>query len=399
MKRVAMKRFSVVSVVGLVAALLVAVGGGSVPAAAATTGVPHIWPTPQTVQDRHDIVPVTPYAALVIGPTTDPSAVTVVKEVLTQAGVRTVQVVGDTAPRPDVGLTVYIGGPDENTASDEALHAIGIENDASGLPAEGYVLGIGKDAYGGVVVLDGVPAVAIRDWPAMALRGVIEGFYGTPWSDAARLDQMDFYGAHKMNVYVYSPKDDPYLRAQWRELYPADRLAVLQTLVQRATANHVQFTYALSPGLSVCYSSDADAQALIAKFQSLWDIGVRGFAIPLDDISYTTWNCAADQAMFGTGGGAAGAAQAYLLNKVQREFIDTHPGAAPLEMVPTEYYDQTDSPYKTAIRTQLDPDVIVGWTGPGVTVPKITSAQAAAAKAVFGHDILIWDNYPVHDYT
>src|SRR5450756_3260827 len=64
MKRVAMKRFSVVSVVGLVAALLVAVGGGSVPAAAATTGVPHIWPTPQTVQDRHDIVPVTPYACL-----------------------------------------------------------------------------------------------------------------------------------------------------------------------------------------------------------------------------------------------------------------------------------------------------------------------------------------------
>jgi len=425
MKRVAMKRFSVVSVVGLVAALLVAVGGGSVPAAAATTGVPHIWPTPQTVQDRHDIVPVTPYAALVIGSHTDPSAVDVVKEVLTQAGVRTVQVVGDTAPRPDVGLTVYIGGPDENTASDEALHAIGIENDASGLPAEGYVLGIGKDADGqGVVVLDGVdptgtfyaaqtlrqllvdhpgrdvfPAVAIRDWPAMTLRGVIEGFYGTPWSDAARLDQMDFYGAHKMNVYVYSPKDDPYLRAQWRQPYPADQLAVLQTLVQRATANHVQFTYAVSPGLSVCYSSDADAQALMAKFQSLWDIGVRDFAVPLDDISYTSWNCAADQAMFGTGGGAAGAAQAYLLNKVQRGFIDTHPGAAPLEMVPTEYYDQADSPYKTAIRTQLDPDVIVEWTGPGVVVPKITSAQAAAAKAVFGHDILIWDNYPVNDYT
>src|SRR5665647_2080496 len=87
MKRVAMKRFSVVSVVGLVAALLVAVGGGSVPAAAATTGVPHIWPTPQTVQDRHDVVPVTPYAALVIGSHTDPSAVTVVKKVLTQAGV------------------------------------------------------------------------------------------------------------------------------------------------------------------------------------------------------------------------------------------------------------------------------------------------------------------------
>ena len=40
MKRVAMKRFSVVSVVGLVAALLVAVGGGSVSAAAVPAADP-----------------------------------------------------------------------------------------------------------------------------------------------------------------------------------------------------------------------------------------------------------------------------------------------------------------------------------------------------------------------
>ena len=420
-----MKRFpfvSIFSVVGLVAALLVGLEGDSAPPA--PTGVPRIWPTPQTVQNRHGIVPVTPVAALVTGPHTDPFAVDVVKEVLAQAGVRTAQVVGDTDPRPDAGLTVYVGGPDENTASDEALHAIGIEHDASGLPAEGYVLGIGKNPDGrGVAVLDGVdltgtfyaaqtlrqllvdrpgrdvfPAVAVRDWPAMPVRGTIEGFYGTPWSDAARLDEMGFFGGHKMNVYVYSPKDDPYLRAQWRQPYPADRLAALKTLVQQATANHVRFTYAVSPGLSVCYSADADAHALMAKFQSLWDIGVRDFAVPLDDISYKSWNCAADQ-VFGAGSGAAGAAQAYLLNKVQREFVDTHPGALPLEMVPTEFHDQVDSPYKTAIRTQLDPDVIVEWTGPEVVAPKITSAQAAAAKVVFGHKILIWDNYPVNDYA
>ena len=142
-----------------------------------------------------------------------------------------------------------------------------------------------------------------------------------------------------MNIYVYSPKDDPYLRERWRETYPADKLAELKTPVQRATADHVEFTYALSPGLSVCYGSDADEQALVAKFQSLWDIGVRSFSVPLDDITYTNWNCAEDKAKFGTGGAAAGAAQAYLLNAVQRDFIATHPGADRLQMVPTEYYD------------------------------------------------------------
>lgn len=43
---------------------------------------------------------------------------------------------------------------------------------------------------------------AVRDWPGTALRGVIEGFYGTPWSHEARLDQLDYYGEHKMNIFM-----------------------------------------------------------------------------------------------------------------------------------------------------------------------------------------------------
>lgn len=161
----------------------------------------------------------------------------------------------------------------------------------------------------------------------------------------------------------------------------------------------MEFTYALSPGLSVCYSSDADAKALVEKFQTIWDIGVRTFAVPLDDISYTDWNCAEDKAKWGTGGGAAGAAQAYLLNRVNKEFIATHPGAQPLQMVPTEYYNVSASPYKKALSEQLDPDVLVEWTGVGVVAPTMTVAEAEAARTVFNHPILTWDNYPVNDYA
>ncbi|WP_308467941.1 glycoside hydrolase family 20 zincin-like fold domain-containing protein [Rathayibacter soli] len=55
-------------------------------------------------------------------------------------------------------------------------------------------------------------------------------------------------------------------------------------------------------------------------------VTVRTFSSPLDDLSYTTWNCAADKTKFGTGDGAAGQAQAYLLTQVQKDFIDMHPG-------------------------------------------------------------------------
>jgi hyaluronoglucosaminidase len=387
------------------------------PAPAHSVGarLPELHPAPQVMSATGQPVLLGKRVAMVTDAHSDPAAVALAREILTNAGVEHV----DSAPRTPGETSLYVG----TTAGDAALAKLH-HTEASGLAADGYVLASGRAHGRPVIVLDGhdatgtfyaaqtlrqlvrltghhaaVPGVSIRDWPDQALRGVIEGFYGTPWSDAQRLAQMDFYGAHKMNIYVYSPKDDSYLRAQWRDPYPADKLAVLKTLVDRATANHVEFTYALSPGLSVCYSSAADEQALVAKFQTLWDIGVRSFSIPLDDISYTKWNCPADQTKFGTGGGAAGAAQAYLLNAVQKDFIATHPGADRLQMVPTEYYDVTPSAYKTAIHDQLDRAVVVGWTGVGVVAKTITGAQAAAAKTVFGHDILLWDNYPVNDYV
>ncbi|MFD8548233.1 beta-N-acetylglucosaminidase domain-containing protein [Streptomyces sp. NPDC059649] len=382
---------------------------GDRPAAAGT-----ITPVPQSAHRLPGRAVITPTATVVAGPKADPAALELVERSLRAAGAdRVVR-----AERPPAGgqLTVFVDGPD----AARALRGLGAHG-TDGLPAEGYVLAVGagrialagKDATGTYYAAQSlrqllphrdhpggqVPGTAVRDWPATPLRGVIEGFYGTPWSHRARLDQLDFYGAHKMNTYVYSPKDDAYLREKWRDPYPADRLGQLKELVDRARARHVDFTYALSPGLSVCYSSDADLKALTAKFRTLWDIGVRDFAVPLDDISYTHWNCAADQEKFGTGGGAAGAAQAHLLNRVNQDFIAGHPGARPLEMVPTEYYDVKPTPYKKALATQLDKNVVVEWTGVGVIAPTMTVAQAEQAREVFGHPILTWDNYPVNDYV
>ncbi|MEV6103678.1 beta-N-acetylglucosaminidase domain-containing protein [Streptomyces sp. NPDC051940] len=406
----------------LAALLVLAFGLSLTPSAASGAppggSPPPITPAPRSAEPRTDTVTVTSTVDLVAGPDADAPAVRAVEDALYAAGADTVRRTA-TAAGGD-RLAVYLDG------AGSALDALGIPGHA-GLPAEGYVLGAGKAAgdTAGRIALDGVDAtgtfyaaqslrqllphrsdpgarvggIAVRDWPGTAWRGVIEGFYGIPWSHESRLDQLDFYGAHKMNIYVYSPKDDPYLREKWRDAYPAAELATLKELVDRARANHVEFTYALSPGLSVCYSSDADIAALNNKFQTLWDIGVRTFAVPLDDISYTSWNCPADQTAFGTGGGAAGKAQSHLLNRVNREFIATHEGASPLQMVPTEYYNVSPSPYKQALKDLLDPDVLVEWTGIGVIAPTMTVAQAQSARSVFGHEILTWDNYPVNDYV
>ena len=401
---------------GAAAAPLLSAGSGG--------GLPEVFPAPQQMQARPGTVELPATLGEVVGRNTDGPALQAVNSSLRNAGVQNIVQRYDDQPAPQQPVVVYVGGPGENSASAGALSRLGMTG-PDGLPAEGYVLGAGRDSNGtGLLVLAGVsgtgtfyaaqtlrqliqtangiakvPGVTVRDWPSMPLRGVIEGFYGPPWSTADRISSFAFDGQNKMNTYVYSPKDDPYLRAQWRDPYPAAQLAVIKQLIDAAAANHVAFTYALSPGLSMCFSSPSDLQALLTKFQSLWDAGTRAFAIPFDDINYSAWNCPGDEAMFGPPGAAdAAKAQVHVLNAVQDQFIATHPGAAPLDFVPTEYYNTSATPYKQVIAGQLDPAVIVEWTGDGVIVPQITDAQAAAARQAFGHSILVWDNYPVNDY-
>ncbi|WP_433330719.1 beta-N-acetylglucosaminidase domain-containing protein [Spirillospora sp. CA-294931] len=377
------------------------------PAAAAP--LPQVWPMPQQQQARTDGFDLPETVGLVRATDADEAAARLVRSALTRAGVKEIKETGGADPGTPV--TVWLG------SGDPALDGLKVKN-AEGLAAEGYVLAAGRAGKRAHIVLDGVdadgtyyaatsfqqvvrgrrvPGVAIRDWPSMRYRGLIEGFYGTPWSHEGRLDLIDYLGAHKMNTFEYAPKDDPYHREKWREPYPADKLAQLGELVGRAKANRVDFTFALSPGLSICYSSDADLKALTDKFESMYALGVRSFNVPFDDIDYGKWNCEADPARFGTGGAGAGKAQAHVLNKVQA-WVRSKGDVAKLQMVPTEYYNVTETGYKKALRDELDPEVIVHWTGIGVIPTTITKEQAAEARRVFGHEILVWDNYPVNDY-
>src|SRR5512136_1855506 len=64
-----------------------------------------------------------------------------------------------------------------------------------------------------------VAMVATSALGAAPMRGVIEGYYGRPWSGDARRDVIAFMGFHHLNTFVYAPKNDDYHRARWRETY------------------------------------------------------------------------------------------------------------------------------------------------------------------------------------
>ena len=65
------------------------------------------------------------------------------------------------------------------------------------------------------------------------MRGIIEGFYGEPWSWAEREAVCSELAAAGMDTYVYAPKDDPLHRSRWREPYGDEFLESLAGLVER----------------------------------------------------------------------------------------------------------------------------------------------------------------------
>ena len=96
-----------------------------------------------------------------------------------------------------------------------------------------------------------LPVCNIVDYPDVAFRGVVEGFYGNPWTFENRVSQLRMYGRMKMNTYIFGPKDDPYHRALWREPYPDDEARNIQALVTEAKKNKVDFVWAIHPGMDI----------------------------------------------------------------------------------------------------------------------------------------------------
>ncbi|MCP3803165.1 beta-N-acetylglucosaminidase domain-containing protein [Allokutzneria sp. A3M-2-11 16] len=378
-------------------ALLLVLGLVSVAPRAAAAPVPELLPAPQSITSDGAALPLPRVVSLIAAPGADP---TEVEQVLRAAGVREIRR-GGRAP-----LTVWLGG----IGATEELRRIGVAG-PEGLATGGYVVASrpgrlvlsGVDGEGGrnaAQTLRGLlagrgwlPSVTVRDWPAMSWRGVVEGFYGPPWTVEDRLRQIDLAASRKMNVYVYAPKDDPYHRERWREPYPAAKLAELGRVIDRSRARHVDFLFSISPGEDVCHSAPAELTALVSKAQALWDKGTRDFALFFDDITGQL-RCAEDRARFGADPAPLAAAQAHLLT----EFGKAFPDAARLVTVPTEYTGTAGSVYQRRFGELVPARAQVFWTGPQVVSPKVSTADATKARAVFGRDLLLWDNYPVNDF-
>ncbi|QZT37508.1 beta-N-acetylglucosaminidase domain-containing protein [Halosquirtibacter xylanolyticus] len=228
--------------------------------------------------------------------------------------------------------------------------------------------------------------IEIIDFPDVKHRGVVEGFYGTPWSFEDRKRQLEFYGKHRLNTYIYGPKDDPYHSSpNWRKPYPEKQANEIKKLTAIAVKNHVDFVWAIHPGKDIQWDNK-DQQALVDKFESMYKLGVRGFAVFFDDIS---------------GIGTDPKNQASLLNHLIDKFYSKHADLTPLIMCPTEYTkqwaDPSDTGYLSILGDDMNESVQVMWTGDAV-VGHITKSTLDWVRKRINRNAYIWWNYPVSDY-
>ncbi len=225
----------------------------------------------------------------------------------------------------------------------------------------------------------------ITDYPDVPYRGVVEGFYGTPWSHQARLSQIAFYARHKMNVYIYGPKDDPWHRDKWREPYPEAEAKRISELATYARSQGVNFYWAIHPGVDIKWT-EQDRDYLVAKLEKMYDLGVRSFAVFFDDI----W-----------GEGTRADKQAELLNYVDNNFIQKKHGVAPLIMCPTEYnraWANDEKGYLRTLGTQMNQGIEIMWTGNSV-VHCIDRESQEWINQRINRKSYIWWNFPVSDFV
>jgi len=210
----------------------------------------------------------------------------------------------------------------------------------------------------------------------MTFKGVLEGFYGRPWTWDERLEVSQFCAERGMTHYVYAPKDDAKQRHAWREPYTDAELEQFRRLVSESG---LQLGCSVSPGLDIDYRSGEERALLMAKIEQYVDAGASLISLQFDDIPHRA---------------GLGEEHADITS-----WVHTHlAGRALLTMCPVEYVGWQRSPYLDAIADGLPDDVPICWTGELVVNDTITVEHAARrAAALGGRKPSLWDNYPVND--
>ncbi|XP_051240849.1 protein O-GlcNAcase [Dicentrarchus labrax] len=226
------------------------------------------------------------------------------------------------------------------------------------------------------------------------ISGVVEGFYGRPWTMEQRTELFKREQKWGLNTYLYAPKDDYKHRMYWRDLYSPQEAEQLIALISAAKKHDIEFIYAISPGLDVTFSNPKEVAALKRKLDQVKEFGCRSFSLLFDDIE--TEMCPADKQAFSS----FAHAQVAITNAVYQHLGEPET----FLFCPTDYCaafctpSVSQSAYLHTVGEKLLPGVDILWTGPKVVSHKISVESIEEVSSVLKRAPVIWDNIHANDY-
>ena len=217
--------------------------------------------------------------------------------------------------------------------------------------------------------------------------GIIEGFYGRPWSWMQREETATFLAPRGYRFYLYAPKGDTYLRRRWQEPYPEQDARHVASLARRCGEIGMRFGVGLSPYEIFLNFDDAAREALARKLEFFDGIGVQDLAILFDDMRGDTPDLADRQVEIVHW--VAGRTKASRLIVCPSYYTD--------DPVLDRVFGQRPAGYLERLGELLDPKIQVFWTGEEVCSRELSPGHLQRVGEQLRRRPFIWDNYPVND--
>lgn len=217
-------------------------------------------------------------------------------------------------------------------------------------------------------------------------KGIIEGFYGIPWTFEERKSIINFLAQIGMNQYIYAPKDDPFHNKKWREPYPKDQLEKIKVLADLSKENGIDFTWAIHPGQNPFDFNkyEEEIEKIFAKHGSLLEVGVKSFGLCMDDIDkniafekrFDHMKLIKDLADF-------------VYDKTGENLYFVHP------WYNDDWIDEKGYDYEKLLKNIENINIM--WTGNQVVAPISHKSNEKFTERI-GKKPYIWFNWPVNDY-
>lgn len=408
------------SILGVIFCLLSAV--------AVAGNVYDIRPVPQQQERVDGSAKLSGRVTLVAGPAIDAYTVDRAKEVLTEHGLT--PVVARKAAKG--AATLYLGVNASGDQADREAKRLGVKRDVfgqqgydrhaiavrqQGQAAEVVIVGETTDAvFCGLASLEQMldqaksgtlGCVDIYDFADTQYRGVIEGYYGVPYSEEVTADLFRFMARYKMNTYMYGAKSDPYHSQYWDKAYPKTITpeqqevgmlteGMMRQLTDAAHRCKVNFIWAIHPGGAFTDAKQADVlDRIMGKFRLMHDLGVRQFGVFVDDVGVPS-----DSATLALNAQRLGELQ----QKIDQEWNSRKAQPAdtvkPLHFVPQLYAyswvsrQQGERFFRSLSATPKKVCIYITgravWTVPNSEDPNLVSSW-------LGRDVAWWWNYPCND--